>query len=380
MFVMPPEPVPFFEFFAGGGMARLGLGPAWQCTFANEWCEKKAASYRVNFGGAPELSVRDVATLSTHDLPGTPALVWASFPCQDLSLAGARSGLQGLRSGTFHAFWRLMERLIEEGRRPHTIALENVTGTLTSHGGRDFRYIIERLCAAGYHAGALVIDAAHFVPHSRPRLFIIASSRRASALERQQPCMPWHPRGVVNAYSGLPRLLRRNWTWWSMPSPQSQAPARLSSILEANPTGVEWHTRAQTRYLLSLMSPLHRAKLDAAKRDGYPAVGAMYRRTRNGEQRAEVRFDELSGCLRTPAGGSSRQTILVVDGQRIASRLLSPREAARLMGVPDTYQLPSRYSEAYHLLGDGVVVPVVSWLEQHLLRPLETGTSAVAAA
>jgi len=51
----------FYEFFAGGGMARLGLGSDWRCAFANEWCEKKATSYRAYFGG-DELKVEDVAT------------------------------------------------------------------------------------------------------------------------------------------------------------------------------------------------------------------------------------------------------------------------------------------------------------------------------
>jgi hypothetical protein len=72
----------WYEFFAGGGMARIGLGPGWTCSFANEWCEKKAASYRAFFG-ASELRVCDVADLRADDLPGAPALVWASFPCQD---------------------------------------------------------------------------------------------------------------------------------------------------------------------------------------------------------------------------------------------------------------------------------------------------------
>jgi DNA (cytosine-5)-methyltransferase 1 len=58
----------------------------------------------------------------------------------------------------------------------------------------------------------------------------------------------------------------------------------------------------------------------------------------------------------------------------IRSRLLSPREAARLMGVPDTYKLPENYTEAYHLMGDGLVVPVVRWLEQHLLHSLAAST------
>jgi DNA (cytosine-5)-methyltransferase 1 len=87
-------------------------------------------------------------------------------------------------------------------------------------------------------------------------------------------------------------------------------------------------------------------------------------------QRAEVRFDDLSGCLRTPVGGSSRQSIIIVEGKSVRSRLLSPREAARLMGLPDSYKLPQNYNEAYHLAGDGVVVPVVRFLAANILEPL----------
>lgn len=104
-------------------------------------------------------------------------------------------------------------------------------------------------------------------------------------------------------------------------------------------------------------------------------IGGIYRRTRpdgsGGKvQRAEVRFDNISGCLRTPAGGSSRQTILVVEESRVRSRLLSPREAARLMGLPDDYILPRNYNEAYHLAGDGVAVPVVRFLAERILEPV----------
>jgi len=110
-------------------------------------------------------------------------------------------------------------------------------------------------------------------------------------------------------------------------------------------------------------------------------VGAVYKRTRadeNGErrQRAEVRFDDIAGCLRTPVGGSSRQTILAVDGENVKSRLLSPREAARLMGLPDSYLLPRNYNDAYHLAGDGLAVPVVRFLAANLLEPLLAATAA----
>jgi DNA (cytosine-5)-methyltransferase 1 len=123
------------------------------------------------------------------------------------------------------------------------------------------------------------------------------------------------------------------------------------------------------------MSPVNLAKVEAAKRTGRRMVGGVYRRTRVDEagdkiQRAEVRFDDVAGCLRTPAGGSSRQVILVVEGYRVRSRLVSARETARLMGLDDRYLLPPNYNEAYHLTGDGVVVPVVRHLAQYIFEPL----------
>src|SRR5271167_911358 len=108
----------WYEFFSGGGMARLGLGSTWECTFANDFSEKKASAYRASFGPSPELRVADVCKLTTEDLPGAPDLVWASFPCQDLSLAGNGAGLGGERSGTFRPFWRLVKGMVEEGRAP----------------------------------------------------------------------------------------------------------------------------------------------------------------------------------------------------------------------------------------------------------------------
>src|SRR6185437_3067160 len=170
----------FYEFFAGGGMARLGLGPKWNCLFANDIDPKKAASYRANFSNAPELKVADVSTLIPHDLPGCPDLVWASFPCQDLSLAGAGAGLSGERSGAFWPFWKLIVQIANGGRKPTIIALENVCGTLTSHGGRDFASIADAIAGAGYRFGAMILDAADFVPQSRQRLFIVAVSAEAA--------------------------------------------------------------------------------------------------------------------------------------------------------------------------------------------------------
>jgi DNA (cytosine-5)-methyltransferase 1 len=159
------------------------------------------------------------------------------------------------------------------------------------------------------------------------------------------------------------------WRWWRLPAPK---PGRhsLSEIIEDVPTLVEWHTSDQTQALLDMMSETNREKIDEALRLGNRHVGFLYKRIRNDVQRAEVRFDGIAGCLRTPQGGSSRQTVVIVENGRVRTRLLSPREAARLMGAPDSFVLPDRYNDAYKAMGDGVVVPVVTWLSEHLLQPL----------
>ena len=352
-------------------MARAGLGNSWRCLFANDFCPKKAASYSSNWGSA-DLVVRDVYDLMPSDLPGTADLAWASFPCQDLSLAGNGAGLMGERSGTFWGFFRLMQSLAKENRKPKVVALENVYGALTSHGGRDFDAIAKALAAEGYNFGACVIDAVHFVPQSRPRLFIVAVDASVSVppqllSNRAQPA--WHPDGVIRSYNRLSKKLKDRWRWWSMPSPEVRLKS-LDELIEAEPMDVKWHTKVQTQKLLAMMTPINRSKVVAAQTSGRPTVGTIYKRTREGVQRAEIRFDGVSGCLRTPRGGSSRQTIMVVDGPRIRTRLLSGREAARLMGLPDTYKLPARYNDAYMLAGDGLVVPVIRHIAAHIIEPL----------
>ena len=369
----------FYEFFAGGGMVRAGLGAEWNCLFANDFDHKKSNIYRTNWGEGT-LKTADIRTLASKELPGRADLAWASFPCQDLSLAGGGAGLKGDRSGTFWPFWGLMKKLMAGDRAPRIIALENVCGTLTSHGGKDFAAICSTFEQAGYAFGALVIDAALFVPQSRPRLFIIGVHEDMgipAGLTADQPSPLWHPRGLLTAHANTPRKHRQNWLWWSPPKPLTRNQS-FAEIIEDEPADVDWHTPSETRALLAKMSEINLAKVEAAKKTRRRVVGAIYKRTRIDEdgikvQRAEVRFDDVAGCLRTPAGGSSRQLILVVEGQKVRSRLISGRETARLMGLDDDYQLPTNYNEAYHLTGDGVVVPVVSHLAEHIFEPILFG-------
>ncbi|MBU2503032.1 DNA cytosine methyltransferase [bacterium] len=372
----------FYEFFAGGGMARLGLGEQWSCTYANDIDRKKAASYSRHFG-AEHLAIKDVGLVATRELPGRASLAWASFPCQDLSLAGRGIGLTGHRSGTFWPFWALMGALNSEGRAPHTIVLENVYGAISSNCGRDFNEIGNAITSLGYRFGALVMDAVHFVPQSRPRLFIVAvrsEIRLPEVVTRSDPTGLWHPRSLVEAKFRMSAEAQDAWVWWNVPVPAGRETV-FADLIEDIPTGVQWNSHKDTLALISMMSPVNRAKVRAAQREGVLRVGTLYKRTRKGLCRAEVRFDDVAGCLRTPSGGSSRQTIIVVKGRSVRTRLLSPREAARLMGLPEEYVLPSSYNEAYHLAGDGLVVPVVAHLADSVLTPIaQTVTQQISAA
>jgi DNA (cytosine-5)-methyltransferase 1 len=372
----------FYEFFSGGGMARAGLGPRWKCLFANDFDFKKSAAYKDNWG-AKALVTKDVAKVEASELPGEAGLVWASFPCQDLSLAGMGAGLRGNRSGTFWPFWSLMKTLKAEGRGPRLIVLENVCGTLTSHDGKDFTAIADALAGEGYRFGAVVVDAAEFVPQSRPRLFIIAVADGVVVppnLLGIDASLLWHPKALQAAHLRLKGKSKDQWLWWKLPAPPRRN-TRFTDLIEDNPTSVSWHTAAETAKLLDMMSDLNLEKVVAAKKSGQLLVGGVYKRTRFDDddekiQRAEIRFDDIAGCLRTSSGGSSRQSIVVIKGDSVRSRLLSSREAARLMGLPEEYKLPKSYNEAYHLIGDGVVVPVVRYLAENLLEPILMGNHA----
>lgn len=372
---VPQPPLNFYEFFCGGGMARAGLGEGWKCVRANDFDPKKCEVYAANWG-RDALIEGDVRKLEPSDLPDIADLAWASFPCQDLSLAGTGAGLKGDRSGTFWPFWKLVNHLCEEHRAPRMIVLENVYGTLTSHAGKDFAAICTALTKAGYRYGALVIDAIAFVPQSRPRLFIVAVAEGIEIPSRFMGDEPgqWHSQAIVAAHKKLPTSARQQWVWWALPAPAKRS-GTLTDIIEDPPTGVPWHTQAETRKLLAMMSEANLLKVEEAGRSGIDVVGTVYKRTRRDDvgrkvQRAEVRFDGVAGCLRTPAGGSSRQTVLFLRGKTYRSRLMTIRETARLMGLPESFVLPVRYNEGYHVTGDGVVVPVVRYLAENLLEPV----------
>jgi DNA (cytosine-5)-methyltransferase 1 len=368
---MAAGPLTFYEFFAGGGMAGLGLGDRWRCLFANDFDRRKAETYAANHGDA-HLAVGDVWNVQPGDLPGRADLAWASSPCQDLSLAGRRAGLAGARSSAFWGFWRLVEALDAEGRAPRTLVLENVSGLLNSNGGADLAALCGAFHRQGYRFGAMEMDAALFLPQSRPRMFLVATREPPPpGAVAAGPVAPFHSPRVAQAFARLPSELQASWLWWRAPEPPRRN-LDLAAILEPA-EAVAWRSEAQTAALLAQLPAAHRLRLDEAARRHGAAVGAVYRRIRIEDgvrvQRAELRVDGLAGCLRTAGGGSSRQFLLFAGPEGYRSRVLSAREGARLMGLPDDYLLPAAATAALHVAGDGVAVPVVRWLARHVLEP-----------
>jgi len=363
----------FSEFFAGGGMARAGLGADWQCVFANDFDSKKGQAYSKNWGD-DTLQIDDIRNVDANALPSSD-LIWASFPCQDLSLAGGGAGLKGERSGTFYPFWDRVTALVNAGKAPKVIALENVVGALTSHSGKDFAALCNCFEELNYQFGALVINAHYFVPQSRPRLFIIGVRKDLSVAQFTSELTHenFHTDGLKKAVSLLPKKLRDKHIFWKLPLPPNRE-ISLASIMSLDLSPNDWHSAEETEKILQAMTAINLRKIEAAKKRNEILIGTAYRRTRSVDGvklvRVEVRFDGIAGCLRTPSGGSSRQLIIYVKGNKVRSRLISTREAARLMGLPDSYHLPERYNDAYHLIGDGVAVPVVSFLASNLFSPI----------
>ena len=84
---------------------------------------------------------------------------------------------------------------------------------------------------------------------------------------------------------------------------------------------------------------------------------------------AELRTDGLAGCLRTPRGGSGRQILFKAGSGRYFIRLITPREAARLMGTDD-FKITAPLNQALFGFGDAVCVPVVAWIAEYYLNPV----------
>jgi DNA (cytosine-5)-methyltransferase 1 len=386
----------FAEFFAGIGLVAEALrGTGWRCIYANDIDPRKHKMHADRNGDSPEYHLGDVrdADEATARLNPRPFLATASFPCVDLSTAGRYRGLEGDQSSTFFGFVEVLRRLGPE--RPRVVMLENVVGFLTSRGGADFAAAAEALASLGYRLDAFVLDARWFLPQSRPRVFVVgmadgvAPPRRDANTRNQGLDLFGGSESDGDGSGGpapgplRPAALRRaiqhaaaaaEWLHFDLGSPSPRG-IELAQVIDLD-DAQEWWDDAQRDRHVAMMSEAHRTALEQIARTGGPSfVATVFRRVRREGQRAEVRFDGLAGCLRTPRGGSGRQIVVAVVQGRIKMRWMSPREYARLQGVPD-FPLNRPTSQLLFGFADAVCVPAVAWIDQNVLTPLYEATLA----
>lgn len=331
--------------------------------------------YEAHFGmgdSSHTFRLGDIAGVTADELPSDASLAWASSPCTDLSLAGGRAGLAGKESGTFWEYIRLLRELKTKGALPAVAVLENVVGLATSHGGDDLVAAISAFNELGYSVDVLVIDARRFVAQSRPRLFLVAVT---------------DPSDDVDSVSDL----RPDWLQWvfgdanlrthraALPAAPAAKLNGFGELTEAMPRDdARWWDSERTARFIGSLSAMQLARITEMQKMAGSRFRTAYRRTRNGVAMWEVRPDDISGCLRTARGGSSKQAVVRLGDGQMQVRWMTPREYARLMGADD-YRLDGvRTNQALFGFGDAVAVPAVRWLaKNYLVKALSGGSDSM---
>lgn len=350
------------EFFAGIGLMRMALeAVGFSVVFANDIDATKERVYSANFGG-DDFELADVRAIRGARVPAVD-IATASFPCTDLSLAGNRAGLKGSESGLFWEFVRVLKEM--GSRRPPVVLLENVVGLVTSHGGRDLHAIVKALNGLGYTCDLLTMDARWFTPQSRARLFVVAS---LVPFGGEGPvASDLRPRKVIDFARHYPDLRLQ---WADIPCPPSRVTDLEAVVERLHPTDSRWWNATRLGAFLSSLSDVQAGRMDAAIASTTMSWGTAYRRTRHGSAVWEVRPDNISGCLRTTSGGSSKQALVEAGRGSVRVRWMTAREYARLQGADGLRLDAVTESQARFGLGDAVCVPAVSWLAEHYLTPL----------
>ena len=358
------------EYFAGIGLVRLGLEmEGWRVVFANDISEKKFEMYRGFFPDDPDdhYVVDDIFQLTANDVPPT-TLATCSFPCIDLSLAGNMNGIGGRHSSAFGGFRNILRSQGHEA--PPLVMVENVPGWLHSNGGEDFRVTVEALNELGYRCDVFALNALRFTPQSRLRVFVVGTRLDVSGdvtgiLSRKPSLLPSTLKEQLLANQDLA------WFCASIPEPPPLKREGLSEIVEQLPAQDDrWWSVEEVQRHLDMMDETHHERVMRLIESDRIHYRTFFRRRRKGVQRAEVRNDDLSGCLRTAVGGSGKQFLIAVGIGQIRMRAMTPREYARLQGVPDNYNIAVNGVQALTGFGDAVCVPAIAWIAHNVLNGL----------
>lgn len=171
------DKITFIDFFAGIGGFRLGLESAgFKCIGFCENDKFAIKSYRNMYNTEGEWFSDDISKLKSEDIPN--ADIWTfGFPCQDISVAGRRTGLEGNRSSLYYKVIEKIKGKKEEDK-PRWLIAENVKNLLSINGGWDFARVLTAMDEAGYDIEWQLFNSKDYgVPQNRERIYIIGHLR-----------------------------------------------------------------------------------------------------------------------------------------------------------------------------------------------------------
>lgn len=339
----------FIDLFAGIGGTRLGFESAGgRCVFTSEWDKYACQTYRANHADSHEIA-GDIRKVDPASIPDHDVLV-AGFPCQPFSLAGVskKNSLgraHGFDDPTQGTLFFDIKKILSE-KRPKAFLLENVKNLRSHDKGRTFQIIMRTLRDdLGYIVpDPRIIDAAAFVPQHRERIFI-AGFREECGFDWGRLMLP--PKEV---HPKLDAVLHRE-------DELAQPPFTVSR---------KSRTYVSDKYTLSdhLWGYLQ-AYAEKHRLLGH-GFGCSVFKSNNVARTLSARYHK---------DGSE---ILIAQRNRNPRRL-TPRECARLMGFPDSFQIPVSDTQAYKQFGNSVVVPVISCIA-HLMAACLRGEAVPFAA
>lgn len=328
------------DLFAGIGGIRRGFAQVGgHAVYASEWNPYSICTYRTNYGFADDVA-GDITKVDTRDIPDAD-VVLAGFPCQPFSLAGVSKKRSlgrdtGFRDKVQGTLFFDVARVIA-AKRPAAFLLENVKNLRSHDGGRTFQVILDTLQnELGYEVHYKVIDAQHFVPQHRERIYIVGF-RSPTDFSWDDLCYPEH------------------------------AP-KLRDILhktDGTEPNLSWDAGRYFDYEKSVV----REKYTLTPRlwQYLQAYKAKHAAMGHGFGFGLVTPDMVSRTLSARYHKDGAE-ILIDQGERRRPRRLTPRECARLMGYPDDFRIPVSDTQAYRQFGNSVCVPVIAEIAR-LMKP-----------
>jgi len=322
----------FIDLFAGIGGIRLAFQDiGGKCVFTSEWDSYAQRSYAANYPGGHSLH-GDITQVEAADIPDHDVLL-AGFPCQPFSIAGvskknALGKAHGFHDETQGTLFFDVARIIDT-KRPRAFLLENVKNLVSHDKGRTFDVIKRTLTEElGYTIFHRVIDGAHFVPQHRERILIVGY-REPVDFDFDAIALP--PKGS----RVLGDILHKT--------------DGTEPVLAWDEDRFFNHQLARVPEKYTLTDNLWRYLQD---------YSAKHKAAGNGFGFGLVYPESVTRTLsaRYYKDGSE---ILIYQGKNKNPRRLTPRECARLMGFPDTFQIPVSDTRAYKQFGNSVVVDVM---------------------